>query len=67
MVSGFAVGQFLDLFPGKIGFSWVFAAGAVFGFRIAVVRYFDWVRYIVTAPGPGRRYRIDRHYRRIFR
>lgn len=31
MVAGFAIGQFLDLFPGG-GFVWVFAAGTLFGF-----------------------------------
>ncbi len=31
MVAGFAIGQFLDLFPGR-GFGWVFAAGTLFGF-----------------------------------
>ena len=32
MVAGFAIGQFLDLFPGGGGFVWVFAAGTLFGF-----------------------------------
>ena len=31
MAAGFAIGQFLDLFPGAGGFVWVFAAGSVFG------------------------------------
>ena len=32
MVAGFAIGQFLDLFPEGGGFVWVFAAGTLFGF-----------------------------------
>jgi len=31
MIAGFAIGQFLDFFPGG-GFVWVFAAGTLFGF-----------------------------------
>ncbi len=31
MAAGFAIGQFLDLFPGEGGFAWVFAAGTLFG------------------------------------
>ena len=31
MIAGFAIGQFLDFFPGG-GFVWVFAAGSLFGF-----------------------------------
>ena len=31
MIVGFAIGQFLDFFPGG-GFVWVFAAGSLFGF-----------------------------------
>ena len=31
MAAGFAIGQFLDLFPGAGGFVWVFAAGSVLG------------------------------------
>ncbi len=31
MIAGFAIGQFLDFFPGS-GFVWVFAAGTLFGF-----------------------------------
>ena len=32
MIAGFAIGQFLDLFPDGGGFVWVFAAGSLFGF-----------------------------------
>ena len=32
MIAGFAIGQFLDLFPDGGGFIWVFAAGTLFGF-----------------------------------
>ena len=32
MIAGFAIGQFLDLFPEGGGFVWVFAAGTLFGF-----------------------------------
>ena len=47
MVAGFAIGQFLDLFPAggkENGFVWVFAAGTVFG----LIGYL----YLLRAPFP---------------
>ena len=60
MIAGFAIGQFLDLFPvtGKeIGFVWVFAAGTVFG----LIGYLNLLR----APFPQESAATDEHGARL--